>query len=48
MHEQQRFVLKVEPRKSVWAGLELATGIIINPVSPEQAAKEYRAAFKSL
>jgi UDPglucose--hexose-1-phosphate uridylyltransferase len=46
MHEQQRFVLKIEPRKSVWAGLELATGVIINPVSPEQAAKEYRAALR--
>lgn len=45
MHEQQRFVLKIEPRKSVWAGLELATGVHINSVSPEQAAKEYRAAF---
>lgn len=48
MHEQQRFILKLEPRKSVWAGLELATGVIINPVAPEQAAKEYKAYFKSL
>jgi UDPglucose--hexose-1-phosphate uridylyltransferase len=46
MHEQQRFILKIEPRKTVWAGLELATGIIINPVSPEQAAKDYRAFIK--
>jgi len=45
MHEQQRFILKLEPRKGVWAGLELATGVIINPVSPEQATKEYKAAF---
>lgn len=35
------FVLKVEPRQSVWAGLELSTGVIINPVSPEQAADWY-------
>lgn len=48
MHEQQRFILKLEPRKGVWAGLELATGVIINPVSPEQAAKDYRTAFASL
>lgn len=48
LHEQQRFVLKVEPRKTVWAGLELATGVIINPLSPEQAAKDYRTSFKSL
>lgn len=46
MHEQQRFVLKIEPRKAIWAGLELATGVIINTVSPEEAAKEYRAFFK--
>lgn len=43
MHEQQRFVLKIEPRKGVWAGLELATGVHINVVSPEQAAQEYKA-----
>lgn len=48
MHEQQRFILKIEPRKTVYAGLELATNVIINPLSPEQAAKEYKAAFKSL
>lgn len=48
MHEQQRFILKLEPRKSVWAGLELATGVIVNPVSPEQAAKEYKTYFTSL
>lgn len=47
MHEQQRFILKIEPRKTVYAGLELATNIIINPLSPEQAAKEYKAAFKT-
>lgn len=43
MHEQQRFILKIEPRKTTWAGLELATGVYINPVSPEQAAKDYQA-----
>jgi len=48
LHEQQRFIFKIEPRKTTWAGLELATGIIVNPVSPEQAAKEYKAFFKTL
>ena len=48
MHEQQRFILKVEPRKTVHAGLELATNVIINPLAPEQAAKEYKSAFNSL
>jgi UDPglucose--hexose-1-phosphate uridylyltransferase len=34
--------IKIEPRPNVWAGLELGTGIIINPVSPEYATKMYR------
>jgi UDPglucose--hexose-1-phosphate uridylyltransferase len=33
--------IKLSPRPNVWAGLELGTGIIINPVSPEYAAKVY-------
>lgn len=48
MHEQQRFILKIEPRKTTWAGLELATGVIINPVAPEEAAQDYKAYFASL
>jgi UDPglucose--hexose-1-phosphate uridylyltransferase len=36
------FVLKVQPRGSVWAGIELASGIALNSVSPEEAAKFYR------
>jgi UDPglucose--hexose-1-phosphate uridylyltransferase len=36
------FVLKLEPRSGSWAGFELSTGIIINPVSPEAAAAWYR------
>lgn len=47
MHEQQRFILKLEPRKTVFAGLELATNVIINPLSPEQAAKDYIKFFKA-
>jgi len=46
MHEQQRFILKLEPRKTVWAGLELATAVIINPVSPEAAAQAYIKTFR--
>ena len=33
--------IKVEPRPNIWAGLELGTGVIINPVSPEEATKTY-------
>lgn len=35
--------LKIEPRSiNVWAGFELGTGVIINPVAPEAAAAWYR------
>lgn len=40
--ESHHMVLKLSPRPNVWAGLELGTGIIINPVSPEEAAEFYR------
>lgn len=33
---------QIIPRLSTWAGFEYETGIIINPVSPEDAAKFYR------
>lgn len=38
----QHFYLKIQPRDSVWAGVELDTGIIINSVPPEEAAAFYR------
>jgi len=38
----QHFYLKIQPRESVWAGVELGSGIIINSVAPEEAAKFYR------
>ncbi len=41
--EDQHMTLKLAPRPNVWAGLELGTGIIINTVSPEDAAKYYRS-----
>jgi UDPglucose--hexose-1-phosphate uridylyltransferase len=34
--------IKLAPRPNIWAGLELGTGIIINPVAPEKAAEIYR------
>ena len=36
------FLIKVEPRPNIWAGLELGTGIIINSVPPEFAADWYK------
>ncbi len=39
----QHFYIKVQPRdKNVWAGIELGSGLIINSISPETAAKYYR------
>lgn len=39
---EDHLVIKLEPRFSTWAGLELGTGVIVNPVSPEYAAMWYR------
>ena len=36
------FHIEVLPRKQIWAGFELGSGILVNNVSPETAAKFYR------
>ncbi|MFH2028426.1 MAG: hypothetical protein ABIJ08_04770 [Nanoarchaeota archaeon] len=36
------FHIEVTPRIATWAGFELSTGMIINSVMPEDAAKFYR------
>ena len=38
----QHFYLKIQPRDSVWAGVELGSGMVINSVPPEIAAEYYR------
>ena len=38
----QHFYLKIQPRDSVWAGVELGSGLVVNSISPEIAAKFYR------
>jgi UDPglucose--hexose-1-phosphate uridylyltransferase len=38
----QHLYLKITPRGSVWAGVEIGSGLIINPISPEAASKFYR------
>lgn len=38
----QHFYLKIQPRDSIWAGVELGSGVVINSVTPERAAKFYR------
>lgn len=40
--EDQHLYMKITPRGSVWAGVEIGSGLVINPVSPEDAAKYYR------
>ncbi|MFA6255231.1 MAG: galactose-1-phosphate uridylyltransferase [Patescibacteria group bacterium] len=40
--QDQHLYIKITPRGSVWAGVEIGSGLIINPVSPEEAAKFYR------
>lgn len=41
-NKHQHFCIKIEPRDSIWAGVELDSGLIINSVPPEEAAKYYR------
>lgn len=38
----QHFYLKIQPRESIWAGIELGSGIIVNSILPEKAAEFYR------
>ena len=40
--KDQHFYLKIQPRDSVWAGVELGSGLVINSVPPEEAAKYYK------
>ena len=40
--EDQHLYMKITPRGSIWAGVEIGSGVIINSVSPENAAEFYR------
>lgn len=40
--EDQHLYIKIKPRGSVWASVEIGAGFIINAVSPEESAKFYR------
>lgn len=39
--ESHHMILKLDPRPNVWAGLELGTGVIINPIPPEDVPDFY-------
>ena len=41
--EDQHLYMKIVPRGSVWAGLEIGSGIVINPIDPDTATKFYRS-----
>ncbi len=41
--KDQHLYMKIKPRGSVWAGVEIGSGLIINPISPETAASFYKA-----
>ena len=41
-NRNQHIYMKIEPRDNVWAGIELGSGMVINSVPPETAAKYYR------
>jgi len=40
--EDQHFYLRIQPRATIWGGVELGSGLIVNTVFPEVAAKFYR------
>ena len=42
LDKDEHFYIRVCPRRSTWAGVELGSRVIINSVSPESAAKFYR------
>ncbi len=41
--KEQHFCIKIQPRGSIWAGIELGSGIVINSISPEKAALFYKS-----
>jgi len=46
--DNQHLYMKITPRGSMWAGVEIGSGIIINPIPPEDAAEFYRKGIDSL
>lgn len=40
--KHQHLYMKITPRGSVWAGVEIGSGVVINPISPEESAEYYR------
>ena len=40
--EDQHLYMKIIPRGGVWAGVEIGSGLIVNQIAPEAAARYYR------
>ncbi len=43
--QTEHLYLRIAPRRDVWAGLELGSRLVINSISPEEAAEFYRDSF---
>lgn len=41
--EDQHLYIRIRPRGSVWAGVEIGSGVILNSVPPETAAEYFRS-----
>lgn len=44
--EDYHMHIKIVPRPNIWGGVELGTGVIVNPIPPEYAARLYRGQIK--
>lgn len=44
--EYQHLYMKIKPRGNIWAGVEIGSGLIINPVPPEDAAEFYKKGLR--
>ena len=41
-YKEEHVYIRIAPRRDVWAGIELGSRLIVNSVTPEEAAKFYR------
>ncbi len=45
--KREHMYLRIAPRRDVWAGVELGSRLVVNTVTPEEAAVFYRQVFKA-
>jgi UDPglucose--hexose-1-phosphate uridylyltransferase len=46
-NDNHHMIIRLAPRPNIWAGLELGTGIIINPMPPEKVPAFYNSDIKN-